>query len=141
MSASVGDLLDGVRYSLTGLLFGTAAGTLTELVADEVVAALQLENGPGHKGPLLHVIAEAMVRTTTYSIGLLLAAQMYRSLGGRTADPTDAAMFAYAYTTSQDDLYRALVDLGIMMKQEVVGKGGSCCDGCARSGGACGGAK
>lgn len=136
--ASVGDLLDGVRYSLTGLLFGTGAGTLTELVADEVVNALQLENGPGHKGPLLHVIAEAMVRTTAYSVGLVLAAQMYRSISGRAADPTDAAMFAYSYSTSQDDLYRALVDLGKLMKEQVVG---SCCDGCAQSGGSCGGSK
>lgn len=138
--ASVGDLLDGVRYSLTGLLFGTGAGTLTELVADEVVNALQLENSPGHKGPLLHVIAEAMVRTTAYSVGLVLAAQMYRSISGRAADPTDAAMFAYSYSTSQDDLYRALVDLGKLMKEQVVGNG-SCCDGCAQSGGSCGGSK
>lgn len=138
--ASVGEVLDGVRYSLTGFLFGTGAGTLTEMVADEVVDALDLEAGGNHTSkPFTTVIAEGMIRTTFYSVGLVLSARLYHQMSGRGADPTDAAMYAYAYSTSQDNLYHALVDLGTLLKKQLLGeKGGPCCSGCA-SGGSCAG--
>lgn len=132
---SVGIVLDGVRYSLTGLLFGAATGVATEIVADELVNAAQLERS-GHS--LINLLAEAMVRTTAFSVGAVLSTRLYNELGGRNPDPTDALVFAHVYFYSQHNYYSSIIELGKKLKAEIVGSSAPCCGGCA-SGSGCAG--
>lgn len=139
---SVGMAADSLKFATLGMAVGTAAGGLTEALADLVLEALQLDINPTGRSDseIPALFATVVIRGGVSVMGYLLAERLMRNVNTRRDDPTEGAYFAFAFGASQARFYAATRQMGMVISSgRLWNAGGSdsgsgtdkpCCNSC-----------